>query len=176
MAYFFSNLIGYDLTIFPSILLYFIFQSISNTYWQIWQNGFAKTSPNARWFFVPYSDGPVNPENPIEPAPGNSEQAAVCTSTGGTVAYAMCGCDAEDFFNTCLGFEEQGSVLCPNTSRFDDHCNANNDEQPGAPNSNGCTSANLGSPRLNCYCKCPSGECFIKDRGCDKCAVENPGR
>ena len=145
------------------ILLYLIFQSISNTYWQIWQNGFAKTQPNARWFFVPYSDGPVDPENPIEPE--NSEQAAVCKKTGGTIEYVMCGCIAEDFFNTCLGFEEQGRAVCEDTSRIDDHCNAS-----GGTNSNGCTGP--GYPRLNCYCKCPPGECFIKDRGCDECPKE----
>lgn len=154
---------------FPSIFLHLIFQSISNTYWQIWQNGFAKTSPNARWFFVPYSDGPVDPVNPIEPE--DSDQAVVCKRTGGAIDYVMCGCIAEDFFNTCLGFEEKGGLVCPNTDTFDDHCNAN-----GGTNSNGCNANSLGYPRLNCYCKCPSGQCFVKNRGCADCPIVNPGR
>lgn len=122
----------------------FIFESISNTYWQIWQNGFAKTAPNARWFFVPYSDGPVEPND--------DELAAICKTTGGTVEYAMCGCDPGDFFDTCIDID-----VCPNGPGGTSLCD-------------GCT--NPGYPKLNCYCKCPSGECFLKNRGCAQCSSE----
>ena len=128
----------------------FIFESISNTYWQIWQNGFAKTAPNARWFFVPYSDGPVDPTHPIEP--NDDELAHICKATGGTVEYAMCGCDIDDFFDTCIDIN-----VCENGPGGTSLCD-------------GCTSP--GSPKLNCYCKCPMGECFLKNRGCALCSSE----
>lgn len=123
---------------------------ITNTFWQIWQNGFAKTAPNARWFFVPYSDGPVDPTHPIEP--NDDELAHICKRTGGAVEYAMCGCDTDDFFDTCIDIN-----VCPNG-------------QGGTSPCDGCTSP--GYPKLNCYCKCPMGECFLKNRGCALCSSE----
>ena len=119
-------------------------QPSSNTFWQIWQNGFAKTNPNARWFFVPNAGGPT-PEHPIEPDP-NDDRAAICKATGGTIEYTMCTCETLDFFSTC------SISTC------------------GTPTGTACDSCvNPSPPRLNCYCKCPADMCYNVGVGCVTC-------
>mmetsp|Transcript_18872 Transcript_18872/g.54400 ORF Transcript_18872/g.54400 Transcript_18872/m.54400 type:complete len:412 (+) Transcript_18872:115-1350(+) len=124
---------------------------ITNTYWQIWQNGFAKTSPNARWFFVPNAGGP-KPNHPIEPDTDDIE-AGICKATGGTVEYTICKCQTKDFFNTC----SVDLTVC------------------NTPKNKACTfCANPGSPKLNCYCKCPATMCFSEGAGCMPCPIPAP--
>ena len=129
--------------------LHFPFQPNSNTFWQIWQNGFAKTTPNARWFFVPTAGGP-KPGHPGPYEPDLSDKDAVmCKTTGGTVEYTMCKCETKDFFNTCNTCGVVAGTAC-------DTCMS-----PTAP-------------RLNCYCKCPADMCFSEGVGCVPCPVPVP--
>lgn len=61
-----------------------------------WSNGFSKTSPNARWFKVPYAGYSPSPH-----PPGPSAERR-CTMTGGSVRYIMDKCNIGDFADTCM--------------------------------------------------------------------------